>query len=67
MSAQELNLLVKFLQTMGELPKLEYGPPHDRAERLQMWKLAVETILKTTRPVVVRYWTFVVQAAESQY
>ena len=32
-----------------------------------MWKLAVETTLKTTGPVVVRYWAYDAQAAEDQY
>ena len=67
MNPQELSLLMKFFQTMGELPKLEYGSPSDRAERLQMWKLAMETTLRTTRPVVLQYWNFVVKAAEDMY
>ena len=44
LSPQDLNLLVKFLQTMGDLPKLELGAPRERAERLQMWKLAMRTV-----------------------
>ena len=66
-TTQELSLLVKFFQTMGELPKLEYGSPADRAERLQMWKLAMETTLATTRPVVVEHWLEVLYFAEERY
>ena len=48
---QEWILLTKFFQTTGELSKLEHGRPANKAERLQMWKLAMETILAITRPV----------------
>ena len=32
-----------------------------------MWKLAVETTLGATRPAVLQYWNFVIQAAEGSY
>ena len=56
LSTQDLSLLVKFLATLGDLPKLDLGPTHDRAERLQIWKHAVKMLLQTIRPVVVEWW-----------
>ena len=33
----ELSVLLKFLQTLGDLPKIELGEPASRGERLAVW------------------------------
>ena len=38
----ELSVLLKFLQTLGDLPKIELGDPASRGERLVVWRTAVE-------------------------
>ena len=48
----ELNVLLKFLQTLGDLPKIDLGEPASRGERLAVWRTAVEAQLRTTRKVV---------------
>ena len=67
LSVGELNLLIKFLQSMGSLPRIEVGEPHNRGERLTLWRLAMETQLKTTRRVVVDWWRWSNSCAEQHY
>ena len=52
----ELTVLLKFLQTLGDLPKVDLGEPATRGERLAVWKTAVEAQLRTTRKVVMEWW-----------
>jgi hypothetical protein len=56
MSIAELNMLLKFLGAMGELPKIELGEGAIRGERFGFWRAAVEAQLKTTRKVVTLWW-----------
>ena len=56
LTINEINLLVKFLNAMGDLPRIEIGDAHGRGERLKMWQVAMETQLKTTRRVVLEWW-----------
>ena len=63
----EINLLVKFLNSMGDLPRIEIGEAHGRGERLKMWQVAMETQLKTTRRVVVEWWKWCWTVAEKHY
>ena len=67
MSAVELNMLLKFFSSMGELPKIDMGEAHNRGERLTMWVIAVETILKTQRRVVMDWWQWCYGNAKSTY
>ena len=67
LSTQELNLLIKLLQTVGDFPKLDYGSSSNRAERLRNWKHAMQVMLAGTRPIVLKYWFKVVQIAEERY
>ena len=60
----ELNVLLKFLQTLGDLPKIELGDPASRGERLVVWRTAVEAQLRTTRKVVMDWWKWSYAGAE---
>ena len=35
-------VLIKFLSCMGEMPKIEMGDPVQSAEKLQLWRVAVD-------------------------
>ena len=50
---QELNLLLKYLGTMPELPKNDLINAGQSGEKLQRWITDMESQLKATRPVVV--------------
>ena len=63
----ELNVLLKFLQTLGDLPKIELGEPASRGERLAVWRTAVEAQLRTTRRVVMEWWQWSYAGAEIYY
>ena len=63
----ELNVLLKFLQTLGDLPKIEIGDGSTRGERLAVWKTAVEAQLRTTRRVVMEWWQWTYAGAERYY
>ena len=63
----ELNVLLKFLQTLGDLPKIELGEPASRGERLAVWRTAVEAQLRTTRKVVMDWWKWSYAGAEIYY
>ena len=63
----ELNLLIKFFNSLGDLPRIEVGEPHGRGERLTLWRVAVETQLKTTRRVVVDWWRWCNEVADRHY
>ena len=63
----ELNLLIKFLSAMGELPRIELGDAQGRGERLALWKVAMETQLKQTRRVVMEWWERVYGLADAHY
>ena len=67
LSMSELNLLVKFLNSMGDLPRIDIGDAHDRGERLTLWRVAMETQLKTTRRVVVDWWRWCNGQADKCY
>ena len=54
----ELNVLLKFLQTSGDLPS---------GERLAVWRTAVEAQLRTTRKVVMEWWQWSYAGAEIYY
>ena len=63
----ELNVLLKFLQTLGDLPKIDLGEPASRGERLAVWRTAVEAQLRTTRKVVMEWWQWSYAGAEIYY
>ena len=63
----ELNVLLKFLQTLGALPKIELGDASTRGETLAVWRTAVEGQLRTTRQVVMDWWTWSYEKAEKHY
>lgn len=63
----ELSLLIKFLNGMGDLPRINVGDAHNRGERLTMWRIAMETQLKSTRRVVVDWWRSCNAIAEKHY
>ena len=63
----ELNVLLKFLQTLGDLPKIDFGEPASRGERLAVWRTAVEAQLRTTRRVVMEWWQWSYAGAEIYY
>ncbi len=67
MPVAELNLLIKFLSAMGDLPNIELGDVSGRGETLALWRVAVETQLKQTRRVVVQWWDWVYGRADSYY
>ena len=64
MTTQELILLTKFFQAVGELSKLEHQGLADKPEDPHVWKNSVRTILTTTRQLEVNYWWNVLQTAE---
>ena len=66
-SVAELNVLLKFLQTLGDLPKIDLGEPASRGERLAVWRTAVEAQLRTTRRVVMEWWQWSYAGAEIYY
>ena len=53
MPIAELNVLLKFLGTLGELPRIELGDGATRGERLMAWRTAVSAQLRTTRRVTL--------------
>ena len=56
---KEVNLLLKFLQGMGELPPINTGgDARSKGHNLKVWKVAVESLLKQTRPVVKEWWSW---------
>ena len=63
----ELNVLLKFLQTLGDLPKIDLGEPASRGERLAVWRTAGEAQLRTTRKVVMEWWKWSYAGAEIYY
>ena len=63
----ELNVLLKFLQTLGDLRKIDLGEPTSRGERLAVWRTAVEAQLCTTRKVVMEWWQWSYAGAEIYY
>ena len=63
----ELNLLIKFLNSMGDLPRIDVGEPSNRGERFTLWRTAIETQLKSTRRVVVDWWRWCNETAERHY
>ena len=65
--AGEVSLLIKFLQSMGDLPTYSLGDPSTRGERLLLWKVGVETVLRTTRRVVIEWWDAAYNKAEVSY
>ena len=67
LSTAELNLLIKFLNSMGDLPKVEIGDVNARGERLMLWRVAMEEQLKTTRRVVVDWWHWCNKLANQLY
>ena len=67
MPVAELNVLLKFLQTLGDLPKIDLGEPASRGERLAVWRTAVEAQLRTTRKVVMEWWQWSYAGAEIYY
>ena len=67
MQIGELNLLIKFLSALGAMPKIEKGDSPGRGERLQLWRVAMETQLKTTCPTVVQWWRWCNDLADEHY
>ena len=67
LTVPELGMLVKFLQSMAELPKIEMGEPSTRSERLRMWQAAVSLLLDGTRPEVVDWWDWSVDRGQAAY
>ena len=64
---QELNILMKFLTSMPELPKIEVGDVGTRGEKLQLWLVNMKTQLKATRPCVVSWWEWSNDKADELY
>ena len=67
MTVAELNVLLKFLGTLGDLPKIELGDTTTRGERLGLWRAAMDAQLKTTRRVVTTWWNWCYSVASNHY
>ena len=67
LSSQELNLLVKLLTAMPDLPKIDMGESGHRGEKLKMWKVSMRTQLQATRPVVEDWWRWCGDISDATY
>ena len=52
---------------MGDIPTYTLGDHSSRGERLLLWKVGVETLLRTTRRVVMEWWEWSYHTAEVSY
>ena len=52
----ERNMLLKFLQMIEDLPKIDLGVPASRGDRLVVSRSAVEAQLRKKRKVVMVWW-----------
>ena len=59
--------MMKFLNAMPELPKIDVGDSATRGERLHLWLANVKTQLKSTRPIVVSWWEWSIDTADELY
>ena len=66
-STEELSLLLKSLKSVGEVPAFDLGGPEGRGERLQKWRVELEMQLRSARPLVAEWWSWVWSAAEDSY
>ena len=66
-STGDMNLLLKFLGQMGDLPKLDLGGSEGRGEKLVLWRVALETQLRSACPLVVGWWGWVWLTANACY
>ena len=68
MSTAEQSLLMKALQGLGELPKIDSDTgTRSKAEQVQAWKVAMGVMLKSTRQSVLDWWEWSIQTSERYY
>ena len=60
-------MVLKFLTSIPELPKLDLGAPDTRQHRLEEWRHAVVMLLQPTIPMVMEWWTWTWSSADSCY
>ena len=60
-------MLMKMFTTMGAFPKFMDVEVHHKEERLRAWRVAVETKLATTRPVVSQWFEWCWSVANQHY
>ena len=68
LSSSELGMLLKSIQAfVTEFPKLEAGDVATKATRLINWKFAITRTISPAGPVILRWWNWCQQEAESVY
>ena len=67
LSHTEVNLLIKLLHSLAELPVLMNADGQTRGEKLSSWRAAIRMHLRTTRTVVLDWWSWVTAVSESNY